>query len=70
MSMAQRYGIFKLYMVCAMGATLLQLVEKKAAISPEVRISSHRNLPRMKHEDKTDFEAELLHDGTAAYRRG
>lgn len=70
MSMARRYGIFKLYMVYAMGATLLQLVEKKAAISPEVRLSSGRILPRMKHQDETDLGAELLYDSTAAYRRG
>ena len=34
--MTRRYGIFKLYMVYGIGATLLQLVEKRAAISPEV----------------------------------
>lgn len=33
--MAQRYGIFKLYMVYAIGATLLQLTNKSAEVSPE-----------------------------------
>ncbi|CAK7227810.1 hypothetical protein SCUCBS95973_006667 [Sporothrix curviconia] len=37
LSLAQRYGIFKLYMVYAIGATLLQLTEKalEADLSPE-----------------------------------
>lgn len=38
LSMTQRYGIFKLYMVFAIGATLLQLTNKSAEVSPEVRI--------------------------------
>lgn len=37
LSMAQRFGIFKLYMVYAIGATLLQLMEKNSNISPEAR---------------------------------
>ncbi|KAJ9144260.1 C6 transcription factor [Pleurostoma richardsiae] len=35
LSMTQRYGIFKLYMVFAIGATLLQLTNKSAEVSPE-----------------------------------
>lgn len=38
LSMTQRYGIFKLYMVFAIGATLLQLTNKSIEVSPEVRI--------------------------------
>lgn len=37
LTMAQRFGIFKLYMVYAIGATLLQLMEKNSQTSPEVR---------------------------------
>ncbi|KAI1769349.1 hypothetical protein GGR53DRAFT_461511 [Hypoxylon sp. FL1150] len=32
---AQRYGVFKLYMVYAIGATLLQLTNKSAEVLPE-----------------------------------
>ncbi|EPE10507.1 c6 transcription factor [Ophiostoma piceae UAMH 11346] len=35
LSPAQRYGIFKLYMVFAMGATLLQLTNKDLKVAPE-----------------------------------
>ncbi|OAA57388.1 Transcription factor [Niveomyces insectorum RCEF 264] len=35
LSMDQRYGIFKLYMVFAIGATILQLTGKEPAIAPE-----------------------------------
>lgn len=36
LDMSQRFSIFKLYMVYAIGATLLHLVEKKVPVPPEV----------------------------------
>lgn len=52
--MAQRYGIFKLYMVYAIGATLLQLTNKSAEVSPEVCSKRIKLFP-------TNFQEALLH---------
>lgn len=65
LSRTERFGIFKLYLVYAIGAMLLNLTEKKSRTSPEVCPSTHLSLSgtlRM-----LTLNAELLHGGFTAY---
>lgn len=66
---AQRFGIFRLYMVYAIGAMLLQLTEKHTTSPPEV---FH---PYLLHQKKQNSSSpltriiELLHDGLTTHIR-
>lgn len=48
MSRVERFGIFKLYLVYAIGAMLLNLTEKKSRTSPEVCLLTKLSLPRVR----------------------
>lgn len=65
LSRAERFGIFKLYLVYAIGAMLLNLTEKKSRTSPEVCRSSHLSLSGILRMLMPS--AELLHGGVTAY---
>lgn len=74
----QRFGIFKLYLIYAIGAMLLQLTEKHITSPPEVSLMRRaKSVPgcivlytRYVCETMADRNPELLYDGAAAYIRG
>jgi hypothetical protein len=70
MTREQRFGVFKLYLVYAIGATLLQLTER-APSSPEVRVANPFSCPIDAAElPIVTGSPELLHDSVATHFGG
>lgn len=67
LSTAQRYGVFKLYMVFAIAATLLRLTTKtEASVSPEVGVLALLRA-QLIHANSPVINAAFLHDCATAH---